>query len=1016
MSEATLRILMIEDSLADARLIQHELRQAGLAFEVERIDTEVEFAARLVTLPDVILCDFNLPQFSAARALEMLRDRSARVPFIIISGSIGEETAVEMMRLGATDYLLKDRLGRLGLAVRMAVEQHALFLAEEKSRAALEAGERRYRELADSIPQIVWTAGPDGNLDFLNARATEYTGMTLDQLTGWSWANVIHPDDIESIVVQWTEIVSSGLAKPLEFRIRRWDGEYHWHITRQVVSRGPDGRVLRWYGTSTDIHDQKVAEEALRDSESRFRLLVETIPHKMWMTDADGLTTFLNQRGIRHFGLSEEAIQGFGWLELLHPQDAAAARLSWEAAVASGHPFRSEYRMREATGEYRWYLSQGVPLPGPDGKPERWVGTWTDINEQKQAEEMVRVSGELLHAVSVNTTDAVFVKDRAGRYLLFNPAAARFVGLPMEEVLGQTDAHIFDESSAIRVMEKDQMVMTSGEPDTSEEVLTAAGVTRTYLVTKAPYRSPAGEIIGLVGISRDITQSRKVREELQLRDRAIMAVTQAIVITDPNLPDNPIVYVSPFFEKLTGYSSEEALGRNCRFLQGRDTDPAAVTQIRDAIRERRPLAIELLNYRKDGAPFWNGITIAPVMDGDRLVNFISAATDVTERRKLEEQFRQSQKMEAVGQLAGGIAHDFNNLLTIINGYSEMLLGDRSINDQARSTLAEIRTAGERAAGLTAQLLAFSRKTIIEPKILNLNDLVDSIGKMLRRLIGEDIRFTTNLETNLYRVKADPGLVEQALLNLAVNARDAMPRGGRLTIETRNVLTPAVSRPGAPPDRPTRRVRLVISDTGVGMTPEVLAKIFEPFFTTKGVGKGTGLGLATVYGIMQQCEGTIDVTSEPGRGTRFELLFPAVEDKSIPSALPGSASPVRGAETVLLVEDEDAVRKLSRMSLTLQGYTVLEATRGEEAIRLFDKHADKIRILVTDVVMPDIGGRVLADTLRARKPDLKVLFVSGYTNDAIVRHGISESTDSFLQKPFTPMLLARKVRAMLDAVN
>ena len=288
--------------------------------------------------------------------------------------------------------------------------------------------------------------------------------------------------------------------------------------------------------------------------------------------------------------------------------------------------------------------------------------------------------------------------------------------------------------------------------------------------------------------------------------------------------------------------------------------------------------------------------------------------------------------------------------------------------------------------------------------------------MLRRLIGEDIRFTTNLETNLYRVKADPGLVEQALLNLAVNARDALPRGGRLTIETRNVLTPAVSRPGAPPDRPTRRVRLVISDTGVGMTPEVLAKIFEPFFTTKGVGKGTGLGLATVYGIMQQCEGTIDVTSEPGRGTRFELLFPAVEDKSIPSALPGSASPVRGAETVLLVEDEDAVRKLSRMSLTLQGYTVLEATRGEEAIRLFDKHADKIRILVTDVVMPDIGGRVLADTLRARKPDLKVLFVSGYTNDAIVRHGISESTDSFLQKPFTPMLLARKVRAMLDAVN
>lgn len=1181
MPEAILQILMVEDSQADARLILRELSQSGLNYHVTRVESESEFVSHLNPSPDVVLCDYNLPQFNAVRALEILRARSEFLPFIIISGSIGEETAVEVMRLGASDYLLKDRLGRLSKAISSAVERHRLSIAEEKTRAmlsdqaranairagiasvmassggfrefllaccdelvkhvdnsfvriwtlcdgdrqleslggrlgdesddislahkvavgetvigqiaadrfprisnclaneprlfdpdwvererlvsfagfplivenrligvlaifarqvvaptlfdhlagvcdliaqvvdrkrteeALAIGERRYRELADAIPQIVWTAGSDGALDHLNARATEYTGLNLEELIGWSWTNIIHPDDIKHLVGDWQDIIRTGLPRPLEFRIRRWDGEYRWHITRQVVSRSPEGAVVRWYGTSTDIHDQKVAEAALRESEARFRLLVETIPHKMWMTDSEGMTTFLNQRGIQRFGLTEEAIHGVGWLNLLHPDDVEAARISWLASVANAVPYRSEYRMRQVNGEYRWYLSQGVPLPGPNGKPEKWVGTWTDINDQKKAEEMVRVSSELLHAVSVSTTDAVFVKDREGRYLLFNPAASRFVGMPAEEVIGKTDEHIFDAVSASKVRTHDNKVMEQGVACNFEEVLTAGGSTRTYLVTKAPYRSPSGEIIGLVGISRDVTQARLVQEELLLRDRAIMAVTQGIVITDPSQPDNPIIYSSPYFETLTGYSADEVKGRNCRLLQGKDTDPNAVEAIRRAIQERRIFTTEILNYRKEGTPFWNGLTIAPVMDGDKLTNYIAVLTDVSERRKLEDQYRQSQKMEAVGQLAGGIAHDFNNLLTIINGYSDIVIGDQATTDQVRAVLGEIRTAGERAAGLTAQLLAFSRKTIVDPKILNLNDLVDSIAKMLRRLIGEDIRFTTNLEPKLKRFKADQSLVEQVILNLAVNARDAMPRGGRLTIETHNLVIPSERMPEHPEALSGCYVQLTVSDTGVGMTPEVMAKIFEPFFTTKGVGKGTGLGLATVYGIMKQSGGYIDVSSEPGRGTRFDLLFPAVSDAPKRIVEAGNSVSANGSETVLLVEDEDSVRKLSRMALSLKGYTVFEASRGEDALRLFEKHLSKIQIVVTDVVMPDMGGRALADALRAIKPDLKVLYVSGYTNDAVVRNGVSESSDAFLQKPFTPAMLAKKIRSMLD---
>ncbi|WP_020475454.1 PAS domain S-box protein [Zavarzinella formosa] len=1180
MSDSSLRILVVEDNPADFRLVSHALRQAGIATPPSRVETEQDFLASLESPPDIILCDYSLPQFNAPRALKLLRDREPHLPFVIVSGSIGEDTAVEAMRMGATDYLLKDRLGRLGQAVRQAVEQHRLRQAEEQARAALadqakaiavraaiatvvartgdirtilgdccealvrqvgvlfarvwtlneaeqtlelqcsrglythtdgphariplgelkigriacsrqaaltnsvaddpevsdrdwakqegvvgfagyplivedrlvgvlamfsrspirremfdhlagvadlvaqlierkrneealRAGELRYRELADAIPQIVWTATPDGALDHLNARSTQYTGLPLSELTGWNWGSVIHPDDLPQTVTGWMEIIQSGTPRMLEFRIRRADGEYRWHITRQVVSRGPDGKVVGWYGTSTDIHDQKVAEEALRASETRFRMLVDTLPHKMWITDANGMALYLNQRGLTQLRTTEEEIRGRGWLRFVHPDDKESVLEEWEASVRAGTPCRNEYRMQCPAGEYRWYLSQGVPLKGPDGRVDKWVGTWTDINEQKRAEELVRQSSELLHAVAESTTEAVFVKDREGRYLLFNPAAARFVGKPVGEVLGRTDDHIFEPASARSVMAKDRAIMESGIPNTSEEELTAAGITRTYLVTKAPHRNPAGEIIGLVGISRDVSDIKRAELELRLRDRAIQAVSQGILITDPNQPDNPIIYVSPSCERLTGYKSEEMLGRNCRFLQGRDTDRETVRAIRAAIDARRPVTTELLNYRKDGTPFWNNLAIAPVMDGDRLSHFIAVQTDVSDRRKMEDQFRQSQKMEAVGQLAGGVAHDFNNLLTIINGYSEILLDDPA-SDALRPTLLEIREAGERAAGLTAQLLAFSRKTIIEPKILDLNDVVDSIGKLLRRLIGEDIKFTTHLAARLHRIKADPGLVEQVIMNLAVNARDAMPGGGRLTIETKNTKLMAEELPNYPECLPGPYVRMAVSDTGTGMTDEVRAKIFEPFFTTKGVGKGTGLGLATVYGIIKQSGGHVAVFSEVGVGTRFELLFPAAPDAGAGQAETGPAPPTRGVETVLLVEDEDAVRKLSATALAFQGYKVLEAARGAEAIRIADQHAGVIHLLVTDVVMPEMGGRELADTLRTKRPELRVMYISGYTNDAVVRQGVSEATDAFLQKPFTPLTLARKVRALLDS--
>ena len=384
-------------------------------------------------------------------------------------------------------------------------------------------------------------------------------------------------------------------------------------------------------------------------------------------------------------------------------------------------------------------------------------------------------------------------------------------------------------------------------------------------------------------------------------------------------------------------------------------------------------------------------------------------------RRSEEQLRQSQKVEAIGRLAGGIAHDFNNLLTIINGYTELLLGRIPAEDRMSRDINEIRKAGQRAASLTRQLLAFSRKQILEPKVLDLNTIVVDLEKMLRRLIGEDIELIISPAADLRRTKADPGQIEQVIMNLVVNARDAMPQGGKLTLETANVDLDDAYAARHVGVRAGAYILLAVSDTGCGMDREAMAHIFEPFFTTKGPGKGTGLGLATVYGIVKQSGGTIEVLSQPGQGSTFQIYLPRVEETEATSPTDAPAPRhIGGSETILLVEDAEDVRDLARDILGLMGYNLMTASNPVEAIQVSQDHSGVIHLLLTDVVMPGMSGRQLADRLVADRPGLKVLFMSGYTDNAIVHHGVLDPGTAFVQKPFTPDSLSRKVREVLDA--
>ena len=477
-----------------------------------------------------------------------------------------------------------------------------------------------------------------------------------------------------------------------------------------------------------------------------------------------------------------------------------------------------------------------------------------------------------------------------------------------------------------------------------------------------------------------------------------------------------IEYVNPAFTRFTGYVREEALGHNPRLLKSGKQDLQFYRQLWATILKGEIWHGEVVNRRKDGTLYTEEMNIAPVRGpGGEVTHFIATKQDVTERRSLEAQLQQTAKMEAVGRLAGGVAHDFNNLLTIINGYSDLLL-ERFGSDHAASVhLKEIKNAGEHAASLTRQLLAFSRRQVLAPQVIDLNIVVANLETMLKRLIGEDIKLHTRLDPSLCRVKADPGQIEQVIMNLAVNARDAMPTGGNLSLETRNVeLDEAYARSHATV-KPGLHAMLAVSDTGAGIKRETITRIFEPFFTTKEMGKGTGLGLATVYGIVKQSGGSIWVYSEPSQGTVFKLYFPTAGEspvlKKFTKKETGSTS---GTETILMVEDEEGVRSLVRLALESSGYTVLEMKDGESAVAMCADYSGPIHLLLTDVVMPQMSGRSIAGKISLLRPGIKVLYMSGYTDDAVLHHGVLSRDMPFIQKPFSPVALRKKIREVLDA--
>jgi two-component system cell cycle sensor histidine kinase/response regulator CckA len=767
MPQDALRILILEDVPMDAELVEYELERARIPFAARRVDSREEFLRELEDFhPDLILSDYTLPRFDGMTALSLARERAPSIPFLIVTGSVNEETAVGCMKAGATDYLLKSNLARIGPAIEAALERSRAHAEKTRAESALAASERRFRSLVQNSSDLVTILAPDGTILYASDSAERIVGYTPKELVGRSLLSYLDGGDAGTV----QGLLQNGNGKangtgPIEFSLRRGDGSPVW-LEAVGTNLLHDATIRGIVLNARDVSERKRADRALRESEERYRDLFDNASDLVCMASPDGALLYVNQAWKDGTGYGEEEIGRMQLLDLVHPDS------------------RANYN-----------------------------------------EVVTRVLlGERLDHVE----------------LVFVPKA--------------------------------------GTPITVEGNL------------------------------------------------------------------------------------------SCTFKEG---VPAVVRGI----------------YR-----------------------------DITERKRVEEHLRRAERMQAAGKLAGGVAHEVNNMMTGVIGFSEFLLRSLEEGDTRRSDVEEIIKAGTRAADVTRQLLAFTRQQFLQPQVLEVNAVVSDMEKLLRRSLGEDHLLDLQLSPEAGRLRADRGQLEQVLINLVLNARDAITGHGRVTIETAKAVWDEVyaQRHGGVDLPLGSYVMLAVSDTGCGMDPDIQARIFEPFFTTKAVGQGTGLGLSTVYGIVKQSGGYVWVYSERDQGSVFKIYLPSAEAGQPEQNTPARAEPPKGgSERILVIEDEDIVRSLASRGLREHGYAVVEARNGAIALQYVKEHPGTVDLVISDVVMPEMGGRELGHILAKSDPGIPVLYMSGYTGEDVVQRGLLDAGAPFQQKPFTPAGLAIKVRAMLD---
>ena len=904
--------------------------------------------------------------------------------------------------------------------------------------------------LTENNPLAIVALDANRRIQMCNPAFEKMFGYHLAEILGAELDALLAPSELSSEAVELTQRAGGGELVRATSRRRRSNGST---VDVQIlgVPLVVNGKRIGSFGMYEDITERCHAEAAQKRAEERFRSLFENAVEGIFQTTPEGRLLSANPALARMCGYASpaemmEAVRDLGQSMYVEPRRREEFKQLMEE---NGVVEAFEYQIRRKDGAAIWVSEHARAVRDTGGKIVSYEGTMEDVSDRKRAELERQVTFEIIHAV--NVTDKLddllgLIHLALNKVLyaencfvaLFEPSTGMFhfpffvdhydQAPPPQKVGRSCTAYVYRTGRAMLIPQAafDQLaelgdVELVGTPSPSwlgVPLRTPAATIGVLVVQhyedENAYTERDLEFLSSVGGQIAFAIERKRAEE-KVRDsearlRVLIEQLPAVLWT----VDKDLRFTSVLGAGLTrlGLKPDQLVG-----LSLLDYFETADQTFLPIAAHRRAVAGEAMTFHVEWKSGSYACHAEPLRDANgALQGAICMSLDITDRKQLEEQLRQAQKMEAVGRLAGGIAHDFNNLLMVIQGYADLLTDRVPTGDPLRRNAEQIQMAAQRATSLTRQLLAFSRKQMLAPKVLNVQTVVSDMEKILHRLIGEDVALETSSAPDLWLVKADRSQIEQVILNLAVNARDAMPQGGRLTIETANVVLdasyahpPAVLSPG-------KYVMLAVTDNGSGMDAETQAHIFEPFFTTKEKGKGTGLGLATVYGIVKQSGGYVWVYSEPGRGTSFKIYLPRIEDEKSGSARdrkPDIQSLPRGSETVLLVEDEKGVRELAREYLEMSGYTVIEAENGHMALELSGMHAGQIHLLMTDVVMPGISGRELAERVSQVRPEIKVLYMSGYTDQAVVHHGILETDAILLQKPFTAAALASKLREILN---
>ena len=1139
---APLKILVLEDSEADFLLLKTHLARQGVAAEYRRISTPAETQAALAEGGwDIVLSDYNLPGVDIHQVLDELQARHPDLPVILISGSIGEERAVEMLRRGVCDFILKDNLARLTPAIHRSRQQVAQRRARQEAEAALRASrvaalnmmedavearrqservnldlqqemaerrragealresEARFQRMTACIDDVLY--GVDGATGEF-----QYVSPAFERLFGYTPGDVARMGGREAFLAA---VIQDGLfdlqrqtfhgLSDTDASPRRWESWWRCKsgelrcIEDRWIPIFEDGRLSTTFGVLRDITERRRAQASLERSEAEFRAMFQTASIGMAQADPrDGRFLRVNQKLCSITGYSEAELLERRVRDITHPDDGDADMDLFHRVVRGELPeYRIEKRYIRKDGGIAWVSINMTVIRDASGKALRTMATIEDISGRKREEQerdttvrllaLLNASGDLHDLLGRVTgllrdvfgVEAVGIRLRDGDdfpYFETRGFPAEFVraenhlcpvgpdGKPLRDAGGRpvldcmcgnvlrgrfdpakpffTARGSFWANDTTRLLatttDADRQTRTrnrcNGEGYESVALVALRAGGRTFgLLQFNDHRRNAFTPEGIALIER-LADSiaigiahRRGQEQLRSSEeryrRLFEGMSDPVYVlraADDGTP-GAFIEVNDAVCRQLGYTREEMLSKSPFDIDpdltadlGRDLVGQVVRNGRDVFetahctRDGRRIPVEISSHMFE-------------MGGEKLILCITR--DLSERRRLEAQVRQAQKMEAIGQLAGGVAHDFNNILTTTLLQVELLQDNPSLDPETRTGLHELNEQARRAAALTRQLLLFSRQSAIQLAPLDLNEVAGNLLKMLRRTLGEDIDLRFHGRSVLPRVKADIGMMEQVLMNLAVNARDAMPGGGHLTIATDSVDVDEAHTREHPDARAGRFVCLAVTDTGCGMDKATLQRIFEPFFTTKEVGKGTGLGLATVYGIVQQHRGWIEVDSVVGEGTSFRVLLPAIEgsgDTEVSDVEP-PAPPPGGTETILLVEDEADVRAATASYLRGRGYTVIEAANGNQARALWARHADTIDLVYSDMVMPGgVSGLDLAIDLRRARPSLRIIISSGYSRD-LSRPGAPETPHLvFLPKPSPPAEMARTVRRCLDA--